>query len=256
MTGFNGRRISAILAAVFLQGMALPALAEQTHYVLSLSWQPAFCDSDAGTAKTECRSLDYEDWAASRLSLHGLWPNADRNGDGRMDAADDYCLPPESRPRAVALDKGDWRKLPAVALPSALQLRLAVIMPGTASSLERHQWIKHGTCSGLSAQRYFAAAVALTEAVAETELGSYISARAGEEVIRSDVLAALAAEFGKSSTRALQLMCRKVKGAAVLSEIRLRLRADAVEAPLSSRSLDTARKMKGNCPARFQVIGN
>ena len=251
---FSGRRISTILAAVFMCGMALPAETEESSYVLALSWQPAFCESDNGAGKTECRWLDVGDWAASHFTLHGLWPTADRNGDGRMDVADDYCLPPESRARAVALDKSDWRNLPAVTLPSDLQQRLSVVMPGTASRLERHQWIKHGTCSGLSAPRYFAAGVALTEAVAGTELGSFISARMGEDVARGDVLAALAAEFGKSSTRALQLICRKDEGVSVLSELRLRLRANAVEAPLSPRSFDTAKEAKGNCPARFRVV--
>ena len=255
MNMFNGRRIFAILAAVFVCGSGAPAVAEEASYVLALSWQPAFCESDNGSAKIECRGLDDGDWAARHFTLHGLWPNADRNGDGRMDAGDDYCLPPEDRARAVALDKGDWRKLPAVNLPADLQQRLAVVMPGTESRLVRHQWIKHGTCSGLSAQRYFTAAVALTDAVAEAELGVFIAARAGEDVARRDVLAAFAAEFGKGSERALQLMCRKDEGVSVLSEIRLRLRVDAVEETLSARSIDTTRAAKGNCPARFRVVG-
>jgi ribonuclease T2 len=257
MNMISGRRISLILAAVLMWGTA-PAQAETPAYVLALSWQPAFCESDAGAAKAECRAMDEGDWAANdwarrHFTLHGLWPNADRNDDGRMDDADDYCLPPTSRANAIAQDKGVWRQLPAVTLPADLQQRLTRVMPGTASRLERHQWIKHGTCSGLSPQRYFAAGVALTEAVANTKFSAFVTARLGEDIARRDLLQAFATEFGKGSERALQLLCKKDGGISVLSEIRLRLRMEAVEKPLTRASLDMSRASKGNCPARFSI---
>ncbi|MBK8160877.1 MAG: hypothetical protein IPK59_19650 [Rhodospirillaceae bacterium] len=253
MTMFSGRRINTILAAVFLCGISLPAQADGARYVLSLSWQPTFCDSDAGASKSECSGLDEGDWAASHFTLHGLWPNADRNGDGRLDEADDYCLPPESRAQAIAQDRADWAKLPAVRLPPDLQQRLTQIMPGTVSRLERHQWIKHGSCSGLSMPRYFGAAVSLAEAMAETDFNNLVAAAAGEDIARRDLLAAFATEFGKGSERALQLVCRKDAGLSVLSEVRLHLRADAVEKELSAWSLETGRVAKGSCPALFRI---
>lgn len=252
MKTINGRRIFMILAAVFICGMS-PAQAETQAYVLALSWQPAFCESDAAAAKAECRAMDDDDWAASNFTLHGLWPNADRNDDGRMDDADDYCLPPANRANAIAQDKDGWRQLPAVTLPAHLQQRLARVMPGTASRLERHQWIKHGTCSGLSPQRYFTAGVALTETVADTKFSAFVTARLGEDIARRDLLQAFATEFGKGSERALQLLCKKDGGISVLSEIRLRLRMEAVEQPLTRASLDMSRASKGNCPARLLI---
>jgi ribonuclease I len=254
MNVIDGRRILAILAAVFVWGPA-SAQAEAPSYVLALSWQPAFCESDVGTGKAECRSLDDGDWAASHFTLHGLWPNADRNKDGRQDEADDYCLPPAERAQAVALDQGSWRNLPPVDMPSDLSQRLRRVMPGVASKLERHEWIRHGSCSGMSATRYFSAAVALTEAVAETDFGEFVTAQEGQDVARRDLLSAFSAEFGKGSERALQLLCRQGDGGSVLSEIRLRLRAEAIEAPLSAQSFDTRKVTKGNCPARFHVAG-
>jgi len=100
-----------------------------------------------------------------------------------------------------------------------------------------------------------AAAVALTEAVAGTEFSKFIAAPDRRNVARRDLLRSFAVEFGPGSDRALQLVCRKDDGVSVLSEIRLRLRVEAVEAPLSATSLDTAKAGKGNCPARFWVEG-
>lgn len=264
MNLFNGRRIRMILVAVFVLAAPLTvrsAAAETPSYVLALSWQPAFCDSDAGSSKAECRTLADGDWAAGdwgrgHFTLHGLWPNADRNKDGRLDEADDYCLPPAARADAITLDQGSWRRLPPVALPSNLQQRLIHVMPGTASQLERHEWIRHGSCSGFSAARYFGAAVALTEAMAETEFSAFVAGQVGRDVARSDLLQAFRTEFGKGSERALQLLCHKDGGVPVLSEIRLRLLPDAVEQPLSAQSFDTAKVAKGNCPARIWVVGD
>lgn len=255
MSFLSGRRILTILAAVFVCAMIPPARAEDSTFILALSWQPAFCASDAGRSKAECRDPGDDDWAHTHFTLHGLWPNADRNGDGRVDAEDDYCLLQGSRAQSIARDKADWRQLPAVDLPDDLRQRLNRVMPGTASKLERHQWIKHGTCSGLGAARYFAAAVALTEAMAGTELSKFVAAKAGGNVTRRDLLRAFAAEFGIGSERALQLLCKKDDRAAYLAEIRLPLHDDAIEAPLSAGSLDMGRVTKGNCPARFRVEG-
>ncbi|MDY0870913.1 ribonuclease T2 family protein [Dongia rigui] len=249
----NGRAGQIVRAAVFFCALLMPlaaradAFAEEASYVLALSWQPGFCASDAGADKAQCAGD-----AAAQLTLHGLWPNADRNGDGRLDADDDYCLGAD-RARVMAADKRDWAKLPPVKLSADLGRRLAVVMPGVVSRLERHQWVKHGSCSGLGAERYFAAAVTLSETVRASRFAATLQAQAGKESSRRDLLQAFAAEFGKGSERALQLLCRKDAGYATLTEIRLRLTATAVEEPLSRASFDMARVAKGSCPARFSI---
>lgn len=252
MKMFNGRCRDILRTAVFLLGLtvAAPALAENSTYVLALFWQPTTCIKIQGADEGECHPI-----AAGGLALHGLWPNADRNGDGRQDADDDYCLPPAERARVIALDKAQWDfpKLPPIPLSDDLRADLARAMRGM-SHLDRHEWLKHGTCSGFDAERYFAAAVALTDVVAETDLGRLIVDHAGKEVARRDLLQAFSMEFGKGSERALQLLCRKYDAKAHLTEIRLRLRTDAVEAPLKRASLDMTKTTKGNCPAQFDIL--
>lgn len=245
----NGRCGLIVRAAVFFCALLAPATVygEESSYVLALSWQPSFCSSDAGADKAECAQ-----GRDAKLTLHGLWPNADRNGDGRLDSADDYCLGAD-RTRLVALDRRDWSRLPPVSLSADLKRRLTVVMPGVRSQLERHQWVKHGSCSGLGAERYFAAAVNLTEEIATSSFGEAIEANEGRGIARRDLLQAFSTAFGKGSERAVQLLCRSEDGTAMLTEIRMRLRADSIEAALSSRSFDTSRAVKGSCPARFWI---
>ena len=106
---------------------------ESTENVLALNWLPAFCETRPSAR--ECRALDgRRSPAASRLSAHGLWPQP----EGRS-----YCGVPAG---LVALDEaGRWRELPAVELAPATRDRLRAAMPGTASFLDRHEWLKHGT---------------------------------------------------------------------------------------------------------------
>lgn len=245
----NGRCGAMLRAAVFVCGLCLPqtAQADADSYILALSWQPGFCASDPGADKAECAGD-----AVAQLTLHGLWPNADRNGDGKLDAGDDYCLGAD-RARLIAIDRRDWAQLPAVPLSADLRQRLSEVMPGVRSQLERHQWVKHGSCSGLGAERYFAAAVSLSEEVRDSRFGQMIAAQAGSDVSRRDLLQAFARAFGQGSERAVQLLCRRDEDYAALTEIRVRLREAAVEESLSRDSFETSRAAKGSCPARFSL---
>ena len=224
---------------------ASAAYADDESYVLALSWQPGFCASDSGSNNAECA-----DSSTAQLTLHGLWPNADRNGDGQLDSGDDYCLGAD-RARLMAIDRRDWTKLPPVTLSADLRRRLADVMPGVRSQLERHQWVKHGSCSGLGAERYFAAAVDLTREATASSFAEKIEAKAGMETARNDLLRAFSAAFDGNSN-ALQLVCRRDGGIAYLTEIRLRLKSDEIEDGLQA-ALDENARAKGNCPSRFRI---
>ncbi len=96
------------------------------YYVLSLSWSPQYCaERGGGHDNLQC--------AGSRrfaFVLHGLWPQNERGFPSD-------CAAPGT-------------------LPSALVEGMLDIMP--SPQLVRHEWSKHGTCSGLTATDYFAAA--------------------------------------------------------------------------------------------------
>ncbi|MGZ9706006.1 ribonuclease T2 family protein [Pseudomonas sp. GNP013] len=88
-------------------------------YVLSLSWSPTFCLTHPGNE--QCSGKGYG------FVLHGLWPQYAKGG---WPSACD----PRSRLSNAELAKG------------------ALIFPTQA--LLKHEWSKHGTCSGLDATRY------------------------------------------------------------------------------------------------------
>lgn len=95
------------------------------YYVLSLSWSPNWCavEGDA-RASDQCDARHDHGWI-----LHGLWPQYHQGWPA-------YC-PTAKAPPSRGMTKS-----------------MADIM-GT-SGLAWHQWKKHGTCSGLAAQDYFA----------------------------------------------------------------------------------------------------
>ncbi|NRB16549.1 MAG: ribonuclease T2 [Rhodobacteraceae bacterium] len=98
---------------------------EFDYYVLALSWSPNWCalEGDA-RGSDQCDARHDYGW-----TLHGLWPQFHRGWPT-------YCRS-------------------SVAPPSRqMSAEMSGIM-GSAS-LAWHQWKKHGTCSGLAAQDYYA----------------------------------------------------------------------------------------------------
>lgn len=247
----NGRRIAAILAAVcfWVDPLAAEAPVNPVSYVLALSWQPAFCE--VRTRAPDCQKLSPDQWAGSHFALHGLWPNVDRNFDDRLNADDNYCLPEQERTTVIDTD---WRQLPEPELSTSTRRELERVMPGTASLLDRHQWMKHGTCSGFDEERYFAAAIARTEDMADTFLTRFVAENAGGQVSRRELIDRFELDFGKGSGRALRLFCVRPDGTPILAEIRLTLRPNRIELPLTRGSLAIpAVAATGTCPTRFQI---
>lgn len=93
-------------------------------YVLSLSWSPSYCEAEGEQANgQQCRA-----GRPYAFVVHGLWPQYERG----------YPQDCQTNNSDVSSDK----------------LRgLYDLMP--SAGLIRHQWRKHGTCSGLSQDDYF-----------------------------------------------------------------------------------------------------
>lgn len=109
--------------------MACGAAAAQSEgfdfYVLSLSWSPSYCEAGGAQADPrQCRSAKPHGFI-----VHGLWPQRER-----------------SYPADCAASERD--------VPREAMRRLYDIMPSAA--LIRHEWRKHGACSGLAQADYFA----------------------------------------------------------------------------------------------------
>lgn len=106
---------------------------EFDFYVLALSWSPEFCaGARNGSNQEQCG-----DGRRFTFVVHGLWPQYQRGWP-------QFCETGASVPRQTI-----QQTLP--------------IMP--SQGLIRHAWLKHGSCSGLEPDKYFAATRAAFGAV-------------------------------------------------------------------------------------------
>ncbi|MBV1887082.1 MAG: ribonuclease [Parvibaculaceae bacterium] len=184
--------------------------AGSTDNVLAVSWQSAFCETHRD--KLECLTQTSQRFDATALVLHGLWPQpkgvAYCNVDSKMKARD---------------KAGDWDKLPASILSASSWAVLQKIMPGTQSFLNRHEWIKHGTCSGLSQARYFRTSAKLLALLNRSSVRRLLKSHLGKLVMRKDIVAAFDKDFGPGAGKRVVFKCRKVGARWLLTEMRLHL---------------------------------
>lgn len=105
---------------------AIPQGVGFDFYVLSLSWSPSYCQAEGDPAnRQQCKRGN-----PLGFVTHGLWPQFERGYPESCGS---------SEPERV---------------PDALVRRNLDLFP--SAGLMGHQWRKHGSCSGLSQQDYFA----------------------------------------------------------------------------------------------------
>jgi ribonuclease T2 len=156
--------------------------------VLALSWSPSFCLTEASTGE----ALQCGGPRSYAFVLHGLWPQHERQSPA-------YCDTEES------------------SVPTALFETVRRYMP--SPRLVRHQWRKHGSCSGLSMRGYFELAAALFEKVR-------IPARylAPTRPIETDATE-IETDFAKTNRGLhpdmITLTCRRHRGRARLEDVRI-----------------------------------
>ena len=190
-----------------------PGRSRPGAFILALSWQPAFCE--VNRRKAECRDQTAERPDASRFSLHGLWPQP-------RDAA--YCGV-DARTRRLDQD-GDWSALPDLNLRPATRERLATLMPGSRSGLERHEWYSHGSCYGTDADTYFTHATALIEQVNAAHIGALFAEKRGRHLSSNQIRAAFDRDFGRGAGERVRLVCED----GMISELRISLRGEISDA--------------------------
>lgn len=130
MRPVRGLRALAFAAACLAAGPGTAQRSGQNvpgdfdFYVLTLSWSPSYCEAEGERAdRFQCAG-----GRPYHFVVHGLWPQYERGWPEFCPTSDRY--PREQSVRSM-LD----------------------IMP--SPDLVRHEWRKHGTCTGLSAEGYF-----------------------------------------------------------------------------------------------------
>ena len=193
------------------QGGGSASDGRHAELVLSLGWEPAFCESHDN--KSECATETPERFDANHFTLHGLWPQPRTR---------EYCDVSQS---LIGTDKkGDWQELPNVDLSAETRAHLAVAMPGTQSLLERHEWIRHGTCYGAGdAEAYFREALSLVDEVNSSAVQKLFAANVGQELTVGAVRGAFDAAFGAGAGDRVRLACKRDGSRRLITEITIGL---------------------------------
>lgn len=192
-----------------------PPGGESMENLLALSWQPAFCEIRPG--KTECKQLNdgLLPVTETQLSIHGLWPQPRSNV---------YCGVPKD---LVDHSKARrWSQLPEVEVDAETREALSVAMPGSASFLDRHEWIKHGTCykGRGGADEYYDDTLLLVDAINASPVAAFLAENVGAEVETRDIRARFDAAFGAGAGYRVQFQCQGDGGRVLIQEMRIHLR--------------------------------
>ena len=193
---------------------AKPAGGGKPGFILAMSWQPAFCELHSD--KPECVSETPDSFEASHLTLHGLWPQPRGN---------EFCS--LSKEEAKTADAKPWAQWPEPELSAETRAKLDIVMPGTQSLLERHEWMKHGECyPGHVAETYFKDAIRLMDAVNTSPVRDFLAANVGKTIQVSDLGAKFDEAFGAGAGNRLKVACKRVGSRRVIVELTLGLKGD------------------------------
>ncbi|MDB5554973.1 MAG: ribonuclease, family [Rhizobium sp.] len=166
----------------------------KTKLILGVSWQPGFCETSPKTPECTGQTADRVD--ARLFSLNGLWTSR------KVYCGVDGALKEQDK-------KKNWLDMPELSLDDSVKLELAKAMPGTASGFDRHQWVKHGTCSGYVADEYYGRALKLLAALNRSEVQSLFEDNLGATLDEAKVKAAFETAFGTGAGDKVKMRCRK-----------------------------------------------
>jgi ribonuclease T2 len=180
------------------------------YYTLSLSLAPAFCEENPGRARhlRQCNGLTQAGFQSRPLTLHGLWPSR----FGRRHPA--WC-------GSERQEGGGFCRMDRTPVSRLTYSQLAAVMPGVSDCLDRYEWGKHGTCSGLGADAYFGRAIDLVER-ANRALRGRIAASTGTTIPLAQLRARLS-QVDPQLTEATVFDCQSPRGGGrpMLTEIRM-----------------------------------
>ena len=228
-----------LLAASLALCLPLPAASAEPNFVLAISWQPAFCET--ASKKPECSSQNEERVDTRQFSLHGLWPQP----VGRA-----YCGVAQEE---IDKDKsGKWRSVTMTRLPKELWDRLRVAMPGTKSGLQRHEWIKHGTCiPGSDPERYYSESLSLLDMVNASKVAQLFAGNIGGQLSGEEIRAAFDESFGEGAGKRVRIACKQDGERRLIYELTIGLSGEIGASPDLPALIAAASPTDPGCPGGF-----
>lgn len=158
-------------------------------YVLALSWSPGFCALEGDRKnRSQCAA-----GSGTGFTVHGLWPQFEQGWPVS-------CEPAAATPSRIALEQARG------------------LFP--EEGLARHQWRRHGSCSGLSPTDYFRVTRQAKERIAIPP--AFARPERAQRWTPVDVERAFAAANPGLRPDMMAVMCRR----GVLHEVRICLERD------------------------------
>jgi len=98
-------------------------------------------------------------------------------------------------------------------------------MPGTASNLYRHEWIKHGTCYGGAggAGEYFGDMIWATQEINASAVKALFAENIGNSLTLEDIRYSFDTEFGPGTGERVSVFCQVDGGRHLITELRIHL---------------------------------
>jgi ribonuclease T2 len=211
-----------------------PQTYRSTQYVLAINWQPAFCETAEHVR--ECRDQRPNSFEASHFTLHGLWPQPRSN---------EYCGVSEGD--IWASRDGRWRDLPPLDLNIALRRDLDEVMPGSQSGLDRHEWVKHGTCYGTDQREYYADSLDLMLALNTSEVVALFAGNIGRRITLTQVRSAFDVSFGPGTGERVSMSCIEDGNRILITELQINLTGEVTGPDGLSRLMLAAEPTDSEC---------
>jgi ribonuclease T2 len=164
------------------------------EYLLAVSWQAAFCQTHK--EKAECKSQTPDRFDAINFSLHGLWPQPQNNA---------YCGVSDT---VKAIDRNKrWHLLPETMVNADTRTDMEKLMPGVASNLDRHEWIKHGTCYQATPEEYFSESLMLIEQINNSPVRELFANNIGQSISAEEIRNKFDEAFGEGAGAKVNVKC-------------------------------------------------
>ena len=122
-------------------------------------------------------------------------------------------------------------------------------MPGAASALDRHVWVKHGTCHGGGPDGYFGDLAGLAAAVEASGVGGFFAAHAGAEVEAPEIRAAFDRAFGQGAGARARIGCVDDDGRTLIDGVTVALEGEVTPEADVGALMRAAERVPAGCPA-------